>query len=40
MKYPNDPQEEKDVWYCTECDTEMDSDKGVCSSRCHKASMI
>jgi hypothetical protein len=40
MKYFNDPQEEKDVYYCSECDAEMDTDKGVCSSRCHKASML
>ncbi|MFK5981511.1 MAG: hypothetical protein QM499_01255 [Flavobacteriaceae bacterium] len=36
----NDPQEERDVYLCSECDAEMDSDKGVCSTICHKANMM
>ena len=36
----NNPEDEKDVWYCQECEAEMDSDKTVCSRACYKAGLI
>jgi len=36
----NDPTlEDEDVYFCSECDTPMDKDKGVCSIKCHESSM-
>ena len=40
----NDPKapwnEPDEVYECTECGKEMETDKGVCSTACHKASML
>jgi len=39
ITYFNNPEDEKDVFECTECGKEMSKNNGVCSSECHKSSM-
>lgn len=36
----NAPFNQQEEFECTECGKPMDSDKGVCSNACFKASML
>lgn len=36
---PDAPWNEYEVFYCRECDAEMDSDRWYCSTKCFNASM-